>query len=153
MTGCMVSEWAENAGLYLYDQRIWHKDPCWANSRWHSISYRAVDEFEHIYVFWKPGVVKFDRNRLEPHEWAEWGSRGVWQIKSVRKNDRHEAEFSEELAERVIKLLSPQSGVVIDPFVGSGTTAAVAKRMGRQWLGIDSDPDAVKTAIRRVNDS
>ena len=153
LTGCMLSEWAENAGLYLYDQRIWHKDPCWANSRWHSISYRAVDEFEHIYVFWKPGVVKFDRNRLEPHEWAEWGSRGVWQIKSVRKNDRHEAEFPEELAERVIKLLSPKSGVVIDPFVGSGTTTAVAKRMGRQWLGIDSDPDAVKTAVRRINDS
>ena len=153
LTGCMLSEWAENAGLYLCDQRIWHKDPCWANSRWHSISYRAVDEFEHIYVFWKPGVVKFDRNRLEPHEWAEWGSRGVWQIKSVRKNDRHEAEFPEELAERVIKLLSPKNGIVIDPFVGSGTTAAVAKRMGRQWLGIDNDPDAVKTAVRRINDS
>ena len=153
LTGCMLSEWAENAGLYLYDQRIWHKDPCWANSRWHSISYRSVDEFEHIYVFWKPGIVKFDRNRLKAHEWAKWGSRGVWQIKSVRKNDRHEAEFPEELAERVIKLLSPKSGVVIDPFVGSGTTAAVAKRMGRQWLGIDSDPDAVKTAVRRINDT
>ena len=153
LTGCMVSEWAENAGLYLYDQRIWHKDPCWANSRWHSISYRAVDEFEHVYVFWKPGVVKFDRNRLEPHEWAEWGSRGVWQIKSVRKNDRHEAEFPEELAERIIKLLSPKSGVVIDPFVGSGTTAVVAKRIGRQWLGIDSDPDTAKTAVKRINDS
>ena len=153
LTGCMLSEWAENAGLYLYDQRIWHKDPCWANSRWHSISYRAVDEFEHIYVFWKPGVVEFDRNRLEPHEWAEWGSRGVWNIKSVRKNDRHEAEFPEELAERVIKLLSPKSGVVIDPFVGSGTTAAVAKRMGRQWLGIDSDPDTAKMAVKRINDS
>ena len=51
LTGCLVSEWAEDAGFFLYDQRIWHKDPCWANSRWHSNSYRAVDEFEHIYVF------------------------------------------------------------------------------------------------------
>ncbi len=33
LTGCMVVEWAEEAGVYLYDQRIWHKDPCWANSR------------------------------------------------------------------------------------------------------------------------
>lgn len=28
LTGCMVSDWAESAGFYLYDQRIWHKDPC-----------------------------------------------------------------------------------------------------------------------------
>jgi len=52
LTGCMITEWAEMVGLYLYDRRIWHKDPCWTNSRWHSNSYRAVDEFEHVYVLW-----------------------------------------------------------------------------------------------------
>ena len=106
LTGCMVSEWAEDAGFYLYDQRIWHKDPCWATSRWHSNSYRAVDEFEHIYVFWSPGVTEYDRDRLDASEWAEWGSRGVWNIRSVARNDRHEAEFPEELARRVIRLFS-----------------------------------------------
>ena len=151
LTGCMISEWAEQAGLYLYDQRVWHKDPCWANSRWHSNSYRAVDEFEHIYVFWRPGIVQYDRNRLEKLEWAEWGSRGVWEIRSVSKNERHEAEFPEELARRVIRLFSPQGGVVIDPFVGSGTTTAVAKSLDRQWLGIDKDPKSVKTARGRTN--
>ena len=73
LTGCMVAEWAEEAGFHLYDQRIWHKDPCWANSRWHSNSYRAVDEFEHIYVFWRPGITDYDRNRLTADEWASWG--------------------------------------------------------------------------------
>jgi len=153
LTGCMLAEWAEHAGLYLYDQRIWHKDPCWANSRWHSASYRAVDEFEHVYVFWKPGVVEFDRHRIAPEEWAEWGSRGVWRIRSVRRNDRHEAEFPEELASRVVKLFSPAHGVVLDPFVGSGTTVAVANRLGRSWLGIDSDPVAIQTAIKRMHES
>ena len=76
LTGCMVAEWAEAAGFYLYDQRIWRKDPCWANSRWNSNSYRAVDEFEHVYVFWQPGITKYDRERLQKNEWAEWGSRG-----------------------------------------------------------------------------
>ena len=151
LTGCMVAEWAEEAGLYLYDQRIWHKDPCWANSRWHSSSYRAVDEFEHIYVFWQPGIVRYDRDKLTGNEWSEWGSRGVWQIRSVRRNDRHEAEFPEELARRVISLYSPADGVVIDPFVGSGTTAAVAKSLGRHWMGIDSDPSAVRLAQRRTD--
>ena len=153
LTGCMAAEWAEVAGFYLYDQRIWHKDPCWANCRWHSNSYRAVDEFEHIYVFWRPGIVKYDRDRLAAHEWAEWGSRGVWQIRSVSRNDRHEAEFPEELAARVIKLFSPLGGVVIDPFLGSGTTTAVAKRLGRKWIGIEMDKNSAVIALERTNDA
>lgn len=153
LTGAMVVDWAEGSGLYLYDQRIWHKDPCWANSRWHSVSYRAVDEFEHLYVFWKPGITQFDRNRLTSEEWADWGSRGVWKIPSVRRNNRHEAEFPEELAARVIRLFSPRGGTVIDPFVGSGTTTTVAKSLGRKWLGIDSDAVSTTVARRRMRTS
>ncbi len=40
--------------------------------------YCSVDEFEYIYIFWKPGITRFDRNRLTPKEWIKWGSRGVW---------------------------------------------------------------------------
>ncbi len=153
LTGNMVAEWAESAGLYLYDQRIWHKDPSWANSRWHSLSYRAIDEFEHVYVFWKPGITKYDRGRLTDTEWSEWGSRGVWRIPSVTRNYRHEAEFPEELARRVIQLYSPEGGVVIDPFVGTGTTTSVAKKLGRKWLGIDTVPNYTVLAVRRTNDN
>lgn len=150
LTGSLLVDWAEEAGFYLYDQRIWHKDPCWTNSRWHSNSYRAVDEFEHIFIFWKPGITDYDRSRLKPHQWAEWGSRGVWQIPSVRRNDRHEAEFPEELARRVVLLYSPHGGVVIDPFVGTGTTTSVARRLGRRWLGIDVDERYTEMALRRT---
>ncbi len=150
LTGCMVEQWALEAGLYLYDQRIWHKDPCWANCRWHSNSYRAVDEFEHIYVFWQPGITEYDRQRLTGREWSEWGSRGVWQIRSVQRNDRHEAEFPEELASRVIRLFSPAQGVILDPFVGSGTTTAVARRLGRRWLGIELNEHYAEEARKRT---
>lgn len=153
LTGCMLVEWAEAVGFYLYDQRIWHKDPCWANSRWHSTSYRAVDEFEHVFVFLKPGIVEYDRDRLNADEWAAWGSRGVWAIRSVSRNNRHEAEFPEELAERVIRLFSPPGGVVLDPFVGSGTTAVAAHSTGRKWIGIDSVEAHVEMAKQRVADS
>ena len=153
LTGCLLEQWATEAGLYLYDQRIWHKDPCWANSRWHSNSYRAVDEFEHVYIFWQPGITEYDRDRLTRQEWADWGSRGVWQIRSVARNHRHEAEFPELLAERVIRLYSPADGVVLDPFVGSGTTTRVARGLGRQWLGLELDAQAAELARRRTLDS
>lgn len=150
LTGELLVRWAEEAGFYLYDQRIWHKDPCWTNSKWHSNSYRAVDEFEHVFIFWKPGITDYDRSRLEPQQWAEWGSRGVWKIPSIRRNHRHEAEFPEELARRVILLFSPPGGVVIDPFVGTGTTTSVAKRLGRKWFGIDIDKRYAKIALERT---
>ena len=151
LTGAKLVEWAEAEGLYLYDQRIWHKNPAWLNSHWHSNSYRAVDEFEHLYVFWRPGIVEYDRSRLTTAEWTRWGSRGVWRIPSVRSHTRHEAEFPEELATRVIRLFSPEAGVVIDPFVGSGTTTSVAKRLNRYWLGIDSNAEYAALATERTN--
>ena len=153
LTGEMVVQRSAEAGFFLYDQRVWHKDPCWANSQWHSTSYRAVDEFEHVYVFCKPGIVAYDRERLSAEEWSEWGSRGVWSIRSVSRNERHEAEFPEELAERVVRLFSPEHGVVLDPFVGSGTTAVVAKRLNRHWLGIEKDAQYAETARQRVEDA
>jgi len=149
LTGAMLEEWALAAGLYLYDQRIWHKDPCWANCRWHSNSYRAVDEFEHVYIFWQPGITQYDRSRLTKKEWADWGSRGVWKIPSVARNDRHEAEFPELLAQRVIRLFSSAAAIVLDPFVGAGTTTAVAQRLGRSWLGIEINAQYAELARKR----
>ena len=93
LTAGLVEQWAADAGFYLYDRRVWVKDPCWENSRWHSLSYRAVDEFEHLLIFWKPGITVVNRERLDAGEWAEWGSRAVWTIPSVRSNGAHESQF------------------------------------------------------------
>lgn len=151
VVGGLVQQWSEAAGLYLYDRRIWHKDPCWANSQWHSNSYRAVDEYEYLYIFWKPGIVEVNRERIDKNEWAEWGSRAVWHICSVRRNDRHECEFPEMLAERVIRLFSDYGDVVIDPFVGSGTTTAMARKCGRKYVGIERLLKYAKLAENRTN--
>ncbi len=153
LTSGMLQQWSESVGLYLYDRRIWRKDPCWANSRWHSNSYRAVDEFEYIFMFWKPGIIDIDRSRLTNDEWAKWGSRGIWDIKSIQRNGRHESEFPEMLAERVIRLLSDPGDVVIDPFVGSGTTTAVAHRLGRRYIGIDRLSEYTSLATERTNEA
>ena len=153
LVGGLIEQWAEDAGLYLYDRRVWVKDPCWENGQWHSLSYRSVDEFEYVYVFWKPGITTIDRTRLDKTEWSEWGSRGVWHIPSVRANVEHEAQFPDELARRVIRIFSAPGELVLDCFVGSGTTTAVAISEGRRYLGIDLMPHYANLASERCLNS
>lgn len=150
IVGGMLEEWALNAGLYPYDRRVWVKDAAWENSRWHSLSYKSVDEFEYLYVFWKPGVTKVDRSRLTREEWRDWGSRGVWNIPSVRANNDHEAKFPLELPRRFIKLLTDPGDVVLDCFLGSGTTAVAALTLERQYIGIELLEQYVQLAQQNV---
>ncbi len=148
--GGMLEEWALAAGFFPYDRRIWAKDPAWENSRWASLSYRAVDEFEYLYFYWKPGVTTVNRGRLTPKEWKEWGSRGVWSFPSVRVNDDHEAKFPLELPSRTIRLLTEPGETVLDCFMGSGTTAVASIKTGRQFLGIELEQKSVELARRNV---
>jgi DNA modification methylase len=146
LAGGEIEDMATNAGLYLYDRRVWVKDAAWENSRWHTISYRAVDEFEYVYIFWKPGITTVDRSRLTREEWINWGSRAVWSIPSVRANDDHEAKFPLELPRRLIRLLTNPKDLVIDCFIGSGTTAVAAIKENRHYIGIDKVKEYVDLA-------
>jgi DNA modification methylase len=56
----------------------------------------------------------------------------------------------EALLERIIKCASNEGDVVLDPFMGGGTTIAVANRLGRQWIGVDQSPMAVKVTEFRL---
>ncbi len=140
MVGGLIEDLALQAGLYMYDRRVWIKDPAWANSRWHTSSLRAIDEFEYLYFLWKPGVTRVDRSRLTREEWREWGSRAIWRFPSVRNNDEHEAMFPLELPRRTIRLLTDPGDVVLDPFSGSGTTLRAAMELDRQPIGFELDP-------------
>ncbi len=151
LVGEMLEGFAYEAGLYLYDRRVWVKDAAWENSRWHTMSYRAVDEFEYIYIFWKPGITRIERDRLSKNEWVEWGSRAVWHIPSVRANDDHEAKFPLELPRRLIQLFTDPGDIVLDCFMGSGTTALAAIQDGRHFLGVELDENYVQLATAKVN--
>ena len=153
LTAGLVEQWASDAGFYLYDRRVWVKDPAWENSRWHSLSYRSVDEFEHLLIFWKPGITVVNRERLDAGEWAEWGSRAVWNIPSVRSNSAHESQFPLELPRRMIKLLTEPDDLVLDCFVGSGTTALAAIELGRRYMGFDINPDSVRLTKQRIQEA
>lgn len=150
LVGGFLQEAALEAGLYLYDRRAWVKDAAWENSKWHTISYRAVDEFEYIYIFWKPGTTRVDRSRLSKQEWVNWGSRAVWKIASVRSNSDHDSKFPIELPRRVIKLLTESGDTVLDCFMGSGTTAIAALSEGRNFIGIEKERTSVEIARKAI---
>lgn len=153
LVGHGVEQAALAAGLYLYDRRVWVKDPCWENSKWHTLSYRAVDEFEYLYIFWKPGITTVDRHRLSAQEWGEWGSRAVWNIRSVKNNRDHEAKFPLELPQRLIQLLTDEGDTVLDCFIGSGTTAVAAIGQHRHYLGIELDENYVELARKHCREA
>lgn len=146
IVGGLIEQFAREAGFHLYDRRIWVKDAAWENSRWHTISYRAVDEFEYVYIFWKPGITKVDRNRLTKDEWINWGSRAVWPIRSVRSNSDHDSKFPVELPKRLIKLFTDPGETVLDCFMGSGTTAVASLSEQRNYLGIEKEHKSVRIA-------
>ncbi len=150
LAGSPIEEYAYSSGLYLYDKRVWAKDPTWANSKWTINSLKAVSEYEDLYIFWKPGQQIINRNKLTRNEWQEWGSRGIWYLKSVRTNDQHEAQFPLTLAERVVRLYSEKDDLVLDPFMGSGTTAVAAIKNKRNYLGIDKEKKYVDLANRNI---
>jgi len=150
LVGDIIEKAGYDAGLPLYDRRIWKKDAAWQNSKWHSSSYRAVDEFEYIYILWKPGVTVINRAKLSDKDWKNWASKAVWEFPSVRANNDHEAKFPIELPTRVMRLLTEVGDTVLDCFMGSGTTAIAAIREKRNFIGIELLEKYVKLSNKNI---
>jgi DNA modification methylase len=74
----------------------------------------------------------------------------IHRIKHKRDRDAHPCQLPEKLMERIILLASNPGDVVFDPFCGTGTTAVVAKRLGRNFVVTDSDPNYVRIAQQRL---
>jgi len=79
--------------------------------------------------------------------------RTVWSIPLSKFRDAHFAVFPEPLVETCILAGCPEEGVVLDPFLGSGTTAVVAKRLGRNYIGIDCVAEYCEMARRRLRET
>ena len=76
----------------------------------------------------------------------------VWSIPVIRGKESigYPTQKPEALLERIIKMASNEGDVVLDPFVGGGTTVAVADKLKRQWIGIDQSVQAVKVTELRL---
>ena len=85
--------------------------------------------------------------------------RDVWQLPLVQGRERirgkdnravHPTQKPEEMLRRIILASSNKGSVVLDPFVGSGTTTFVAKKLGRHWIGIEKDRKYFQVAENRM---
>ena len=76
--------------------------------------------------------------------------RTVWNISLSKFRDAHFAVFPTELVETCILASSAEQDVILDPFMGSGTTAVVAKQLNRHFVGVELVPEYVEMARERV---
>ena len=89
-----------------------------------------------------------------PPEYKEYdgqrNKRSVWTVNTKPYSGAHFAVFPEELIEPCILAGAPLGGIVLDPFMGSGTTAQVAQDLGRQYIGCELNPEYGKLQKKRT---
>lgn len=77
--------------------------------------------------------------------------RSVWTVSTRPLKEAHFATFPEDLIEPCVLAGAPEDGIVLDPFFGSGTTGLVALKHGRNFLGIELNPEYIKIAENRLS--
>lgn len=155
--------WIENyfQGLYLKNLIIWNFD--WGGST----SKRFAPRYE--FVFWYTMNNKHYHFNLEDVKIPALNYRpdryksqmknpsDVWKIPMVSGNflerTGHPAQYPEKLVERIILVSSDKGNIILDPFMGSGTTAVVAEQLGRHYIGYEIIPEYIKMAEKRLKKS
>jgi site-specific DNA-methyltransferase (adenine-specific) len=102
--------------------------------------------FSHEFIIY--GLKEKSKRKFSARE------RDVWRIKPMNftlKNKRHNTEKPEELVEKMVLNSSNENDIVLDTFIGSGTTAAVCKKHNRNFIGIELSDKHCETARKRVN--
>jgi len=77
--------------------------------------------------------------------------RNLWNIKAERHKTRHPTEKPETLLERILLIGSKEGDTILDPFMGSGTTGVVAKKLNRNFIGVELDNIYFQIAKKRIN--
>lgn len=163
-------------GWILRNEIIWHKPNCMPAS----VKDRFTVDFEKIFFFVKkkrywfetqyephitgdrkminykanvPSSVstrRHNEDRIYKNNPKGRNKRCVWRINTKPFKGAHFAVFPEELIETPLKAGCPIDGTVLDPFSGAGTTGVVAKKLGRNFIGIELNPEYVKMSEDRI---
>lgn len=118
-------------GWVLRSPIIWHRENCLPES----VADRPSRSYEHLFMFAQDRKYFFNKQPLIDQKVEE----DMWTIAARPKtgNGLDTAPYPDELVKRCLEIGCPDGGVVLDPFVGSGTTTRVAVSMGRPSIGID----------------
>jgi DNA modification methylase len=90
-------------------------------------------------------------NKIDGGECPARNKRSVWAVCTKPEREAHFACFPEKLIVDCIKAGCPEGGVVLDPFMGSGTTAVVARKLDRNYVGFELNPEYVRISNRKLN--
>ncbi|MCX6686806.1 MAG: site-specific DNA-methyltransferase [Methanoregula sp.] len=155
----IISRQLAGLGLLWKAEFLWEKNnynakyTAWGSWKSPSMPYIKYT-WEFIEVFDKATHKKAGRREdidITAEEFKEWVI-GRWSFPpEIRMKDYgHPAMFPEELPRRLMKLFSYKNDIVLDPFNGTGTTALVAWKLGRRFIGIDVSQQYCDLALRRV---
>ena len=146
----------ENAGLSFLEQIAWVKSnlnmniPRFKQIRSHKLYYPAF-QWEPCYVYRRGEAKSFDPN--DTNYIHENFLSNVWKFTTVRDEKRwHPAPFPIELAKTAIQCYSNKSDIILDPFLGSGTTLFAGQDCGRVVIGIELSSEYCDRIVQEWND-
>jgi len=154
-----ISQMMIEIGFLMRGEIIWHKGAgagvsmAWGS--WQSASNPVLrDTHEYILIFSKGSFTrkkpKGKQNTIARDDFMEW-TKSVWTINpESAKKVGHPAPFPVELPYRLIQLYTFGGDIVLDPFMGSGSTALAASRANRIFVGYETDPIYVHLAVERL---
>ncbi len=146
-------------GYRMRGEIIWNKSASAGTScawgSWRSASNPVLrDTHEYILVFSKGRYSRSSKDRkstITRDEFLEF-TKSVWTFPAESaKRVRHPAPYPVELPRRLIQLYTFAEDIVLDPFMGSGTTAVASVKSGRRYVGYDTSSEYVETAKSRLS--
>jgi site-specific DNA-methyltransferase (adenine-specific) len=141
----------QDDGWFLRSDIIWSKP----NPVPESVRDRPTKSHEYIFLFSKKPKYYYNKDIIMENAISEnyekKNKRSVWNVPVKPFKDAHFATFPEELITPCILAGSKENGIVLDPFMGSGTTAVVAKKNNRQYIGFELNQDYIEIANKRLD--
>src|SRR5690554_3066003 len=136
-------------GYKIINIVVWHKsDPP-------PLIYKNKFRFSYEFIIWARKSNRHYFNYDEMYKFENKEMEDVWLIPAVqmpeKKHGYHPTQKPEALLERIIKASSKEGDVVLDPFLGSGTTCYVAKKLNRKYLGIEKEKKYYDIALKRIS--
>lgn len=139
-------------GWYLRSEIIWHKP----NGLPESVKDRPSRSHEFVFLLSKNARYFYDHAAVKQPAFNGAGTvalRDVWSINTEPFPDAHFATFPRQLVEPCLLAGSKPGSTILDPFFGSGTSGLVAASLGRNFVGIELNPEYIEVAERRLDEA